>query len=699
MKNKIIKISAVFLSVLILLSSFLVFSVSAAEAVPEDIETSDVISDLKVMGIDYTKYKKDLAADHCRMLKFLEFGFDYGGNQSDYGLYIYVWNPTGKPLNTDSVLNKITMQSRSIANVEQSDWRKLPLEFLDYSTDTGYEHVFYKFRVKKSAAKYLLQNVSRDLRVYEISEIELHHTGNTNANSFKIGGRFTFTGFQPYHNSLRNAVNTLYCSATDRTTIAIDIHPTTWKTDTSAKGIGYANELFSVYFSIPNDIIRDYGNPADKTTKGLIQIDGMYDRHFVNGIVVNDDERYNAIYPHLGTYVPDDSVPFYFFSEETHTNFTDQNGIVSHDIFEYQDSFNVSFEKSGTVISPIYYRPFSSGDRKGIYVSQLTSLLQADISNIKDFISAADFRNALYSIWDDYGELYYENSSNFVNSTGRDFGNDLYYTIVSKDSKGKYIDLADQIEVYSSNHRPTLWQKWFSNSLFEEGDYNNIKSIQVIDSSSYNTDLTILTSGAMSDKYYVSERDIYDLGSYSSKEALYDKTTYLMRFAVEDYYATEVELHGDIYGKAIYFEKVIYQNVDILTFTFENQYSEKVVLPVSATPVDNVGEITPTLKPNGKPTTNTNPPPKNSSFEGVKLIVLILAGVLFIVLLNWLCNLLGFKLSSVFKVIFAIIAWPFKLIGKLFDFIDSRVTSSRKAEEHKWKRDDRKNKSNKDKTE
>ncbi|MBR2388027.1 MAG: hypothetical protein IKB02_04590, partial [Clostridia bacterium] len=260
MKNKITKLSAVFLSVLILFSSLFIPSASAAETVPEDIETSDVISDLNRMGIDHTQYPKDTAADHCRMLKFLEFGYDYGNNQSEYGLYIYVWNPTGKALNTTSVLNKITIQSRSVVNVEQSDWHKLSLEFVDYSTDTGYEHVFYKFRVRKSGLAKVLKNVSRDLRVYEVSEIELHHSGNTNATSFKIGGRFTFSGFQPYKNSAKNAVNTLSCSVTDRTTIDIDIHPTTWKTDTSAKGVGYANELFSVYFAVPNDIIRDYGN-------------------------------------------------------------------------------------------------------------------------------------------------------------------------------------------------------------------------------------------------------------------------------------------------------------------------------------------------------------------------------------------------------------------------------------------------------
>ena len=221
MKNKIIKLSAVFLSVLILFSSLFISSASAAETVPEDIETSDVLSDLKRMipEFDESNYKKDTSAEHCRMLKFLEFGFDYNGNQKEYGLYIYVWNPTGKVINSESVLNKITIQSRSITNVDQADWRKLPLEVVDYSEAEGYEHVFYKLRVRASGLSFLSKNVSRGLRVYEVSEIELHHSGNTNAESYTIGGRFTYTGFQPYHNSLRNAVNTLHCSATDRTVI------------------------------------------------------------------------------------------------------------------------------------------------------------------------------------------------------------------------------------------------------------------------------------------------------------------------------------------------------------------------------------------------------------------------------------------------------------------------------------------------
>ncbi|MBR2389068.1 MAG: hypothetical protein IKB02_10010, partial [Clostridia bacterium] len=305
----------------------------------------------------------------------------------------------------------------------------------------------------------------------------------------------------------------------------------------------------------------------------------------------------------------------------------------------------------------------------------------------------------LYDIWNDKGLLYYDSYFNDINSSSGVFSNDLSYTVSSKDENGKYVDLADSIKVYAQGPKANAWDKFWHNSLYKESGYDNIKSIQVIYPTTYNSELGVMTSEYVSDKYYVSERDIGNLGSFASKSALYDKTTYLMRFAVEDYYATEVDLSGSISGKAIYFEKVIYQNVDILTFTFENKYSEKVVLPVVATPVDNVGEITPTLKPNGKPTTNTNPSPAGSPFDGINLIVRLIAGVLFIVLLNWLCNLLGFKLSSVFKVIFAIIAWPFKMIGKLFDFVDSVASSARKSEEHKWKRQDRKKKSNSNKSE
>lgn len=689
MKKIIKRISAVFLAALMILSVFIIPVVAETEALPEDIATSDVMSDLRAMGIDITKYQKDTNAEHVRILKFLEYGYDYSGDQSDYGLYIYVWNPTGKAIDTSSNLNKITIQARSVQITDESAWRKLPLEFVSVSTESGYQNLFYKFKVSSFQATALLKNVSNSLRVYEVSEIELRYSNN-NAESFTVGGRYSYSGFIPYHGKDKaNKANTLTCQGTDVTVIEIEINPTTWKTETSAKGVGYANELFSVYFSIPNDIIRDYGNTADKITKGLVKIEGEYSKHRINGLVVDNSSLYDMIYPHLGTKVYDEDVPFEFYS--------DFNRVSSHGVgvSYYENPFNV-------LVDTTYSKVIGTGDRAGVVINRLTSVIQADIYDKDDFVSSSQLREDLYDIWDDFGtRLYYEGTVDGYGPTlpGQvldTYGDNLFYVVSAKDENGKYVDIADQIKVYSSNHTPSIWDKWFGNSLYNESSYNNIKSIQYIDVAVYDNWWIFEDDKTVSDHFYISERDVDAMGSFIATEALKNRSTFLMRFAVDDYYATEVDVirksTTGVSGDAIYFEKNIYLNVDVLSFTFENQFSEKVTLPVAADPKDNVGEITPTPKPDGGITINGGSNSGDSSFNEIKIIIALLAVIAFIAFLNWIFSLIGLPLSKVFKVIFAIIAFPFNLIGKLFKFGSDAASEKRKSDEHRWKREDRERK-------
>ena len=101
-----------FFFVVIMCVSLLPFS-TFAEEVPVfgAIATSKVEDDLAKFGVDITKYQKDESATHCRMLKFLEYGYDFYGEQGSYGLYVYLWNPSGKEI--QNTKNYIQMQAKA----------------------------------------------------------------------------------------------------------------------------------------------------------------------------------------------------------------------------------------------------------------------------------------------------------------------------------------------------------------------------------------------------------------------------------------------------------------------------------------------------------------------------------------------------------------------------------------------------------
>ena len=205
MKKYLLKVTSVLMVLMILFTSF-VFT-AAAETIP-DIDNSDVVLDLRKMGFNLDDYPLDKDDDHLEIMQFIEYGYDELGDQSDYGIYIYIYNPSAKLINTNSVLNKITIQSRSITDLEQNQWRKITLECLDTSIGAGKENVFLKFKIKGTGADVLLSNVSKNLRCYEVSEIELHFNGDKNATSIGVSGLYSFSGFQAYKNKNRDNKDT-----------------------------------------------------------------------------------------------------------------------------------------------------------------------------------------------------------------------------------------------------------------------------------------------------------------------------------------------------------------------------------------------------------------------------------------------------------------------------------------------------------
>ena len=296
MKKKFIKVLS-FIFVFLFLVAAIPLSASAGVTdAGENIATSDVLTDLERFGIDITQYQKDLDAKHCRMLNFLEYGYSYHTVASDYGLYVYMWNPTGKVIQTDGK-NYIQMQLLDSKGNSIKGFSKYPLEYVSHSTNEGYEHLFYKFRV--GSINGFQSTLEKAMRRYDISGVELHFNGNTNATESGVSAIYSFTGYMSYRGADTSVRNTLKQHVTDRITQELELHGTTWKTSTSDKGVDYAYEVFSVYFSVPNDIIKDYGDKND-ATKGLVEVDGEFSEYKVNGIVTDSTKVYNLVYNGLG---------------------------------------------------------------------------------------------------------------------------------------------------------------------------------------------------------------------------------------------------------------------------------------------------------------------------------------------------------------------------------------------------------------
>lgn len=649
MKRKVIKALS-FLFVFLFLLAAVPFGASAGVTdAAENIATSDVMTDLERFGIDITSYQKDLDAKHCRMLNFLEYGYCYYSVASDYGLYVYMWNPTGKPIETGGK-NYIQMALKNSKGEETKRFSKYPLEYVSHSTQQGYEHLFYKFRVGGLSG--VLGYLEKAMRRYDISGVELHFQGNNNATESGVSAMYSFTGYMSYRGADTSARNTLRQYVSDRITASLELHGTTWKTSTSDKGQDYAYEVFSVYFSVPNDIIKDYGDKND-ATKGLIQVDGEFTEHKVNGIVTDNVNVYNLVYNGLGK--APEKTDFRF-----RTSYLDQ--IIDGASGYYPVRYN--FNKVSLCTAQEYLP-----DVDGVYYSER-------FTN-STLLSHNEFLTAFHALREDKGGFYTSGVDD-----GRTKGKQSY-TIKDTD------DWGESIASYASSHNNKFYEilSGRGNLIEESKDYGSIKALEVVTADKLSF---VYNDQYISDSLFIDKNDVSSLREFVDSETLKNNTVYLMRFAVCDYYNSPIAFYekgGSFFvenGENYFFEKTIFLDFDIMDFTWENEYEQKTIIPVVASPIDIVGSITPPTNPSimGDVVDNvvnifSNGKDIAENLSKFKAIVLLIGGLLILAVIVWILNKLG-----VLSIIGKAFSGLFKGIGKLFGFTEKRIDKHRERREH-----------------
>ena len=83
----------------------------------------------------------------AQIVNFVEYCYSYKGNmQGNYGLYVYVYNPQGLNISTNSKSNKIQMAVSYDSEGNPNDYAKFDLLFLSKSENSDYKNLFYKFK-------------------------------------------------------------------------------------------------------------------------------------------------------------------------------------------------------------------------------------------------------------------------------------------------------------------------------------------------------------------------------------------------------------------------------------------------------------------------------------------------------------------------------------------------------------------------
>lgn len=194
-------------------------TVALAAETEKNYDKTNVLDDLKSStsngkAFDITDYPFDENKE-VQVISFVEYCYSYKANLRDnYGLYIYVYNPKGLNISTNSKSNKIQMATSYNSEGKPSDYTKFNLEFCSKVEDGDYKNLFYKFKVvdRKVNGKTFADRVNSNARRYDVSGVELLTYGADTATDYYVGGTYIFTGYAEGYGSDMNAKNTLNCT-------------------------------------------------------------------------------------------------------------------------------------------------------------------------------------------------------------------------------------------------------------------------------------------------------------------------------------------------------------------------------------------------------------------------------------------------------------------------------------------------------
>ncbi len=617
------------------------FPLSVFAAVENPMHSTYVCDDLLNMGYtDYaTEYPVDLSDDNVYIIDFTEYGYDANGDQRYYGIYIYLYNPSGRPIQTNG--NSIEMSYINTSNF-QTKYANYTLLPLSYSSDGYNDYVYYKFVVVSSSD--FVKDIRKGVRSYSVSSIEVKYDGSVGAKpeSFTVGGTYTFQGYQKNFGIRDTDIDTLHRTYEQFDVCDIELHPASWFTQTSDLGEDYRYELSSVYFAIPNYYIRKYGNIADKPsdggTSGLYSVQGEYYKYVTNGIMTSNSVAYTNLLAFQNKWLP--------FEDNYQDGTVGVIGFFENRKYVPSSSgFSITYDFSYNM-SSLNYR-----DITGYYMykesrDKIFHLCNSLITYNKDkpYVSQDSF----LSQYNSQGRVFYGDTYSLVDKNADIFSNLGYieFDISLYDKNNKKISLSDGFKTYASTH--TKWYHKIGNKdLFvDENGYSDCAPIyEVIDSDvSFNdTNKTF-----KADELFIMEDDLSKLQTFYNEKD-FGNHVYLLRLEVNPYYCVPVEITTDtnngssVLADGYYFEKSIFHDVDILQFTFRDADSNFHTVPVSCKPVDIVGSII----PGNNNITDNNGNPQQGFFEElfggdkevdwfslVKLVIALVV-IMFLIWLVW----------------------------------------------------------------
>lgn len=631
-----------------------VFADSSDESVQSKYENTNVLNNLKGSTIGGKEFDlKDYPHNSNgkpQVISFIEFCYSYyTEKQADYGLYIYVYNPQDIAFDMSSGRNKIQFTYGAVQS-----YSKYALEFINYSAEAGYEGRFWKFKIKLTDEQRIaiLREVDEAERIYKVSGIELSYKNVVT--EYPSGQTYTYKGYALGYGSELAQSDTLSCKVDGlEKYLSLDVHSTFFR-GRGTNGKKYIQDtLHSVYFSVPNEIIDEYGKMSAVHATWL-------NAYTAPALVTGNSGYYETMLNHIGE---DTGLP------ETYGD------------LKFKYSFRTEEDLVDTSIGGVHFSGYHSGYN---YPSKLSSKITNHILVLNWLFKA---ENGDADTYDVPSEKILDYMQRYSAQHGGELVNNRYSKVLFDSVDDKFTDInihAD--ETYSLTSEvisKSFWEKVFGGSHVEEvEEFNNIKAIEAVD---YN-DIANLESVQVCKKYYVDDSDYNEFSDFCKTSKRKNETVYLFRYKQSEYFSAEVYegawkekwvlntggvaiAPGYVYSyensdtNAFLMQQWVQLDFDIIDLTFTKDCVDTVI-PVIMSPMDIVAD-------GDHPVITTD----DNKFSLLKLILGLLLFIVIVLLLLKFC-------PAVIFVSGKILILPFKASGALFKGIGALFkTAVRKRKE------------------
>lgn len=527
----------------------------------DDLNESNIAGEqFNLVNYGYSKERQ------AQVLTFAEYSFNYDiDKQNYYGLYVYVYNPSGQVIGKER--NKITIAT-VYENDKAVDYAPFELILLSVS-DGDYANLFYKFKVADVSRILTRVSVNTNLRRYDVGEIELNF-GEDNNKAFNVGNYYEYSGFAKGCGVDATADSTLTCKSDRIETLPLKVNSSYYLYNNG--GTKYSN-LSSVYFGVPQSTFDKYGK--------LQQIKAnWYETQTEEMIVCKDKSLYDALKPYVGEYIDryTDSLKYEIIQ---YPMMSDNYGVwgynvKQHTVYKYLDTLKWLFYSNDGKIT---------AEQVIEQAKEYTDIV------CTDNLLLGKYANLLFT-----GEV----------DDGRQAG---WQGI---DGNGIVIDADSTFDINGfdcDNAFVSAWLKLLYKGI-EDNPITDIKPIDMVKDSDIQG-----TTETIAKHLMIAEDDVSNFIQTYNANKLQGKQTVIFRFAVTDYITNDtmvfdrtkpLQLTSQRLGKAYMTKQTVFLDFDIIWLKFIKE-SVETVIPTVSNPIDIISGL--------------NPPEINDPFEWLKIAI------------------------------------------------------------------------------